>query len=727
MTSMLPYLALVSETCTTEVFNQCRTFAYLKAAGSTWKPEEGDCGTCCCRAFDTGDYSTPGNCLANPAPWFHPSIPQSADAYGALVESFDVESPTSTRVVQEGGAPLITIVVRLLAGTPAALSYLRRWVRGELSACCRSCDGVTLAMYEHCAPVSDLCAQPELWVPPLDLTSAEPPGIVSPPPSVTPDSGYRSMLRARFVSMDPLTDDVTQEVCLSELVAITFEQREPEMHTGSTCCTIDTWFGCVPGPGVVDFTEPEIGCDQCGLPCRCLTAVPIEEQTLTVDVNDTPVEPSYPELAPKPKIEPAPPECPPQIACVLDRGGTVTESGQIEDLDFGIPSNVVESWTPGAGSSAAWLTDLFDFLDCLGGQYVSGESTYDTAAEFLAACPGATEIRVATANIPLLVVDAISNPVCQGTVDMSALLDGVDTSCLYGETCVSPTLDGEEVDGVLPFPLVYSGVTVADGEALAALMSTERGCEITWNDEFHPTAPCTYCIPHDCPRLPCADLQRPPRCVQPLVDGVQGVSPVPFPLVYSGSVVADGEALAALLSAERGCLVTWDEAEGTYCLPYGCSTGSVVALTTETSIVEPEPCYVEPVEVMRGACYVPATPPGSTQPVTIEICNTSEKMGECDGRCVRGDRRRSSHPQWSGRRPSLPFPGAVLGGDHPGCGSVVLYQDRAARAADRALHQRVRVLSRCSHHDTRRRPGDTCDARLRPVLDRNSCRLRMSG
>lgn len=169
MTRLLPYLHLQGDHVCAELFNNCRTLAYMtnaQNAGSVpgvWRNAifANDCNDCCCHTVDEGDYTFPGDTANNPAPWFDASNPASEEAFGLLVDrhSFNVESARSARIRSNRGArPLASVDFSIVSSTQRGANYLHRWLLDVVDNCCRSCTGLEATVFETCAPLSDVCA-----------------------------------------------------------------------------------------------------------------------------------------------------------------------------------------------------------------------------------------------------------------------------------------------------------------------------------------------------------------------------------------------------------------------------------------------------------------------------------------------------------------------------------------------------------------------------------------
>jgi hypothetical protein len=142
-----------------EVANACRTQAYLANLGNKCQIT---CGTanCCSEAFDDGPYLTPAD---DDAPWFDPSVPESADVLGVLIEDITVSTPLVRDMTNRlwGGAlgpkryggREIVISGWIYTRTCQATDYARQWLFEALNSdvCSTTgCDGVNMELYNSC-------------------------------------------------------------------------------------------------------------------------------------------------------------------------------------------------------------------------------------------------------------------------------------------------------------------------------------------------------------------------------------------------------------------------------------------------------------------------------------------------------------------------------------------------------------------------------------------------
>lgn len=202
--------------------------------------------------------------------------------------------------------------------------------------------------------------------------------------------------------------------------------------------------------------------------------------------------------------------------------------------------------------------------------------------------------------------------------------------------CGSLLVDPDTGEALEPaFPAVWFNdageeIEVASGEAWAALLSAERGCEITWNgqDSF---APFTYRLGPGCERREVENLEPTPDFVQPFVDGEQGVCPIKFPMSYLGEAYESGEALAEKLTELRGGRVEWIDGGDpinpcTYKLGGCAERSAVISLLTikDPPVPPPEVCYEAPDEVRRETCWIPRLASGGE--LTIRLSAGGEAV-----------------------------------------------------------------------------------------------------
>jgi len=291
-------------------------------------------------------------------------------------------------------------------------------------------------------------------------------------------------------------------------------------------------------------------------------------------------------------------------------------------------------WEADVSLNPAWLNSFVSYLECIGTTFQSEDAGDNQTLQEFAAASSATSVDIfffsegvhfaagVNADGTATVADIVG-------FDFDSFPGGAESSgpaftteqmdCLIGQTCIKPLYQNAEIgDFIYPFPLIYNGVLYSSGPDFAAGLAAERNCPVTWNDEFHPTDPCSYCIPNDCPRQTIPNLELPPVCVRPLIDGEETTGPIVFPMIYGGVELASGIELAEFLSATRGCEITWEN--DTYCLPPDCPRGQTVNLQTPTLALEDE-CFSSPTEVIRQACLIPGSPKGIDREAIIRLVN----------------------------------------------------------------------------------------------------------
>ena len=150
-----------------EVANHARLAAYLETVGSPLDSVE----ACRCETFTAemvGDlpYTTPAE---DAAPWYDPSVPESADFTGLLVLDVDgldthPVKRTVTTAVTGGGAlgparvlpRTITVTAVLLGASCCATAYGLHWLGEVLTGCTTGeCEGDCLTLF-NCCPSEDL-------------------------------------------------------------------------------------------------------------------------------------------------------------------------------------------------------------------------------------------------------------------------------------------------------------------------------------------------------------------------------------------------------------------------------------------------------------------------------------------------------------------------------------------------------------------------------------------
>lgn len=498
------------------------------------------------------------------------------------------------------------------------------------------------------------CYEPE----PVDRGTVTPETIDC-PVSAPEDPGIREVPGVRLLSIDPLDDgSAAGPHCSGARYVIVLEMSAAGkmLGCGLTHCRVSTWeeSWCEPAPMIITQTLG-LGCETCGIPCRC--APEIQEEILgdglpVPSIVDSSQEPdALPVLKPKPVIEPAPPDCPESVQCALDNGMVIDFlTGYIDLAASGIPTSGAHTWFPD-GSGPSWLNRMVAFLECVGTTWSSTDAgNVGTLEELMIGCssvsPSPTSVTVEMNFAGGIRFAPTATPGGLGAADCNAILSdpaamesfnfqgspysSQDLDCILGTTCVKPLYNGADIgDFIFPFDpdgLLWEGTVYTDPAAWVAAFSAARGCPVTWNDEFHPTDPCTYCIPNDCPRQPVANLETPPRCVTPTVDGETPTGPIPWPLLYSGVEIGSGADLADFLTQTRGCEITWDDSQECYILPIDCPTGPIVNLVSPGDIQETGDCYEPPTQIIRQACLVPAVPESYERDTVIRLINGEGRL-----------------------------------------------------------------------------------------------------
>lgn len=141
MASLPGYLCIEGD----EVINHCRTIAYILAGlAPAWASYGASCD-CCCANVDEGDYTTPagtGGGDGNPAPWYDPTRPESAEFLGIMVTDFVSSIPlraTSGRVGRSCAIPVprvFTLDGFLVASSCRGTEYGKEWLARALNNAC---------------------------------------------------------------------------------------------------------------------------------------------------------------------------------------------------------------------------------------------------------------------------------------------------------------------------------------------------------------------------------------------------------------------------------------------------------------------------------------------------------------------------------------------------------------------------------------------------------------
>lgn len=145
-----------------EIVNHCRTMAYVNAGlAPAWSAGVTSSCECCCETVDDGNYTTPSDVEGNPAPWYDPNRPESAEFYGILVSDMHMSTPLTASLVDSSigrSCPIpvprvITLEGAIVASSARGTAYGREWLVRALASpcvggCCPSRDGEVLLWCE---------------------------------------------------------------------------------------------------------------------------------------------------------------------------------------------------------------------------------------------------------------------------------------------------------------------------------------------------------------------------------------------------------------------------------------------------------------------------------------------------------------------------------------------------------------------------------------------------
>lgn len=207
-----------------EIINSCRTLSYIRDGfAPAWSPGLAECD-CCCPTVDAGDYTFPDDVEGNPAPWFDPNRPESADFFGVLVRDMHMSTPLAPSSVDSStgrSCPIpvprvISIEADLVTSSAAATAYAREWIVRALSAPCIS----------GCCPSRN--AEILLWCEALNSGTA-------------PTASLRTLIDIRLVSFEILEGEDSYENCTGARFNAVLEV-EPFIFAEPIACVIDgTW------------------------------------------------------------------------------------------------------------------------------------------------------------------------------------------------------------------------------------------------------------------------------------------------------------------------------------------------------------------------------------------------------------------------------------------------------------------------------------------------------
>lgn len=197
-----------------EVVNHCRTLAYISAGlAPAWSAFAATCD-CCCANVDDGDYTTPST-GPNPAPWYDPSRPESAEFYGLIVTDFHSSVPLQSQGSRVGRSCAIpvprvfTLDGYIVASSCAGTEYGKEWVTRALNNSC---------IEDACCPERNGIIQ--RW---CDVGSA----------------GERSMVDVRMVSIE-FPDGTPSVPCCEGANFAAILESDPWLYGTSNACVIDS-------------------------------------------------------------------------------------------------------------------------------------------------------------------------------------------------------------------------------------------------------------------------------------------------------------------------------------------------------------------------------------------------------------------------------------------------------------------------------------------------------
>jgi len=138
MATLPGYLCLGGD----EVLNHCRTLAYVRAGlAPAWSAFAATCD-CCCANTDDGNYTIP-NSVVNPAPWWDPTRPESAEFLGLIVKEFSSSVPMQSAPSRGSGRSCAIPVPRVFTADGAIVAsscrgteYGKEWLVRALNGAC---------------------------------------------------------------------------------------------------------------------------------------------------------------------------------------------------------------------------------------------------------------------------------------------------------------------------------------------------------------------------------------------------------------------------------------------------------------------------------------------------------------------------------------------------------------------------------------------------------------
>lgn len=302
MPNVQGYLQLSSEFGCVELIHDCRTLAFMRNSAELSKATRGtiDCTDCCCPDIDPVEYTTPDD-AENPAPWYDPDNPASAEFLG-LFGRLEMVRPTGTtgsdanrRLVYEGIA---------FSETTRGRAFGLRWIGEQLEPACKSCTGTSATIYPHCpsecGPELDENDEPIVIEFPdpatafdlstlfaddcCELEGADAPLGPAAETLILPDNGARTLIQVRYVpgSFTELATELPS--CFGQRVTFEYEILGAESFTdGHLAGRIEPPAEGEPNVACQSISFGDVAevnqlCDSCGPRCACVAGATLSSE-----------------------------------------------------------------------------------------------------------------------------------------------------------------------------------------------------------------------------------------------------------------------------------------------------------------------------------------------------------------------------------------------------------------------------------------------------------------
>lgn len=255
MPALNAYLSItdpVTGKCT-EIVNGARTLSLMRQgrAADGWEIRECYWPGQDAWMFNENNYGDP---TVNTDPWYDEQKPESQEVAGFLVDGpgdgrgFQLESPTSTRIMQATGRPPLEMYITgsVVAASKQGERHWLEWFDRTMLDCCVKCVGFRAEVFAHIPCPDDF--EPYIptgggrpVLPPVDSGAPPEVEVCEPNPPVLEryslplpvqlDDGHRELLAVRYVGRDELPSSRAE--CAGRRWQLRFEVSHPAWYQRS--------------------------------------------------------------------------------------------------------------------------------------------------------------------------------------------------------------------------------------------------------------------------------------------------------------------------------------------------------------------------------------------------------------------------------------------------------------------------------------------------------------